>query len=400
MNISDLQNFLERHSWTFAKTMPRNPHWYIVREKSSDQDLFGKAVECIQHDGVEDEFEGVVYKYLKIGEYRYWTTGSSIEETIIINRVPNITILTKEDLINSQYLFSLYPNLVTADKPFAEIDINQLIEILKYGYIKDIILTLRGTVSAKEYSIIKKESIPCVTLSGTFTHRDSRSLVNHSGLMQIDIDKVEDYDATFKKLCEDSYIYVCFRSPGGRGIKAIVKINPSPDTHKSQFQALEIYFKTQFGIVIDSLCKDLARAMLLSYDPDIYCNPRASVFEEMYVEKAYQRKSTREPQFVKEAKASYPDESVDVIERLIVALEGRRIDITSSYENWIKVGFALCTTFGENGRGYYHRIGKMYPRYTKEETDRTYTSLLGKNNGRTKLGTLLYLAKESGVSIY
>lgn len=400
MNIPDLQNFLERHSWTFAKTMPRNPHWYIVREKSSDQGLFGKAVECIQKDGVEDEFEGVKYKYLIIGEYKYWTMGSSIDETIIINRVPNINIRTKEDFINSQYIFSLYPNLVTADKPSADIDINQLIEILKYGYIKDIILTLRGTVSAKEYAIIKKESIPCVTLSGTLTHRDSKSLVNHSGLMQVDIDKVEDYDATFQKLCEDSYIYVCFRSPGGRGIKAIVKINPSPVTHKSQFQALEIYFKTQFGIAIDSLCKDLARAMLLSYDPDIYCNPRAMVFEELFVEKPYKTKPSRGPQFVKEAKANNQDESVDVIERLIPALEQRHVDITSSYLDWIKVGFALCTTFGEQGRGYFHRIGGMYPRYNADETDRTYTQLLGKNNGRTKLGTILFLAKEAGVNIY
>jgi len=91
--------------------------------------------------------------------------------------------------------------------------------------------------------------------------------------------------------------------------------------------------------------------------------------------------------------------SINVIERLIAALEERRIDITGTYENWIKVGFALCTTFGEQGRGYYHRIGRMYPHYTRDETDRTYTQMLGKNNGRTKLATIIYLAKEAGVTI-
>jgi hypothetical protein len=60
-------------------------------------------------------------------------------------------------------------------------------------------------------------------------------------------------------------------------------------------------------------------------------------------------------------KVSYEDESIDVMERLITALEDRSIDITSTYEKWIKVGFALCTTFGKNGRGYYHMIGRMYP---------------------------------------
>lgn len=98
-------------------------------------------------------------------------------------------------------------------------------------------------------------------------------------------------------------------------------------------------------------------------------------------------------------KISYEDESIDVMERIIAALEERSINITSSYENWIKVGFALCKTFGEQGRGYYHRIGRMSPRYTREETDRTYSQLLAKNNGRTKLGTIIFLAKEAGVSI-
>ena len=57
-----------------------------------------------------------------------------------------------------------------------------------------------------------------------------------------------------------------------------------------------------------------------------------------------------------------------MMERLITKLESRKIDITKCYENWIKIGFALCKTFGEQGRGYYHRIGRMYPRYTSDET--------------------------------
>jgi len=59
--------------------------------------------------------------------------------------------------INSQYVFSLYPNLITADKPSANIDINQLIEVIKYGYIKDIIMTLRVPIPKEEYNLIKKK---------------------------------------------------------------------------------------------------------------------------------------------------------------------------------------------------------------------------------------------------
>jgi hypothetical protein len=107
------------------------------------------------------------------------------------------------------------------------------------------------------YYLIKKDSIPCVTLSGIFTHRDSKSLVKHSGLMQVDIDKVKDYDVTLSKLCKDDYIYVCFRSPGGQGIKGIVKINPSAETHKSQFQALEVYRSDK---VLRTFCRNFERS--------------------------------------------------------------------------------------------------------------------------------------------
>jgi hypothetical protein len=308
------------------------------------------------------------------------------------------------ELINSSYIFSLYPNLLTVNEPSSDIDINQLIEIIRYGYIKDIITLLRSTSSRTEYNAIKKEKIPCVTLSGRFTRRSAAGIVKHSGLMQADIDKVADFDSLFSELCNDKYAYLCFRSPGGKGIKMVVKVNPSVETHKSQFTALEKYFKESFGIEIDTMCKDVARAMLLSYDPDIFCNPWSEVFSGMqdrgnYLNKTADFHDKNGSRFVREEKVAYDDESIDLMERLIDTLEKRHIDITGKYEDWIRIGFALCTKFGEKGRGYFHRIGRMYPHYTPEETDRTYTHLLATNDGRTRLGTIIYLAGEASVKI-
>ena len=48
---------------------------------------------------------------------------------------------------------------------------------------------------------------------------------------------------------------------------------------------------------------------------------------------------------------------------------------------------------------FNHRIGKMDPHYSPEETDRTYTQLLANNNGITKIATIIYLAKVAGVRI-
>jgi hypothetical protein len=136
----------------------------------------------------------------------------------------------------------------------------------------------------------------------------------------------------------------------------------------------------QSKITIDVQCQDLSRSMLLSYDPDIYWNPHSSVFEEIYAPVQYSTPSKKRTYKVAEDKSGYSDDPKELIESIIAQLEKKNIDITSSYADLIKVGFALCTIFGEGGRNYYHRIGRMYSQYTREETDKTYTQLLSKNN--------------------
>lgn len=303
------------------------------------------------------------------------------------------------EFINSKYVFSLYKNLQTVDQPRANIDINQLLEAIRFGYVQEVVETLRGTISQDEYKRIKIESLPCVTLSGIFEHRDSKGLVRHSGLMQIDIDNVEAYDPLYESICRDNYTYVCFKSPGGRGIKAIVKVSPSAETHRDQFKALEVYYQNQLGIKIDSQCIDLSRCMLLSFDPNVYCNPLSDVFEEVFShsDSTFQKpKNIAYPAYEKTPDPGAPHQ---VIESIIASLERGGIDITESYADWIKAGFALCETFGESGRGYFHRISRMYPDYSFKVVDSKYTELLSRNNGNTKISSLIYMAQQAGVRI-
>ena len=86
MTKEEVQRFLEGHEWTYAKTMPLTPHWYIVKGKSIDPDIFVEVVAFIQLNGVKEKFEGVRYKYLSLGEYKYWTMGFSPGKITIINR--------------------------------------------------------------------------------------------------------------------------------------------------------------------------------------------------------------------------------------------------------------------------------------------------------------------------
>jgi len=86
MIIVEVQEFLENQTWTFAKTMPESPHWYIVRSDTLDFNAFIEVVRFIQQNGLPSTFAGVTYNYLHLGEYKYWTMGLLPEETTIINR--------------------------------------------------------------------------------------------------------------------------------------------------------------------------------------------------------------------------------------------------------------------------------------------------------------------------
>jgi hypothetical protein len=88
MNEKEVQRFLESHEWTYAKTMPLTPHWYIVNGKSIDPNIFIDVVAFIKRNGVSEKFNGVRYKYLILGEFKYWTMGLAPGKTTIINRVP------------------------------------------------------------------------------------------------------------------------------------------------------------------------------------------------------------------------------------------------------------------------------------------------------------------------
>jgi len=184
---------------------------------------------------------------------------------------------------NSAYRFSLYRNLTFFDQPDVAIDVNQLYEIIKDGYLEKEIKTLRKVCNNEEicHKIITAH-LPAVTLSGIFSERNNKGLLRHSGLIQMELVSEENYEALFSAICKDPFTYLAFRSPGGKGIKLVVKIKDSAETHSDQYLALEQYYKTQYGVDPDTSYRDVSSVMLLSHDPGIYCNPEAKIFLEFF----------------------------------------------------------------------------------------------------------------------
>ena len=62
------------------------------------------------------------------------------------------------------------------------------------------------------------------------------------------------------------------------------------------------------------------------------------------------------------------------VEALISELRSSGRDITSDYNDWLKVGFALAGEFGEAGRSYFHAISSLYPDYDRRKVTQSTTN--------------------------
>ena len=82
---AELLAFVNRETWTFAKTMPRWQHEYLVRERV-DEELFEQLVWHIRVHGYEGSFYQRAITYYDEAGMVYWTMGASPNETTIINR--------------------------------------------------------------------------------------------------------------------------------------------------------------------------------------------------------------------------------------------------------------------------------------------------------------------------
>jgi len=89
----DVKKFIQNQCWTFAKTMPQWPHWYVVRCKGNTES-FSNFASYINVNGEIRSWGNEKYIYLDIDGYTYWTMGNPIDETTIINRAQ----ITSKDL--------------------------------------------------------------------------------------------------------------------------------------------------------------------------------------------------------------------------------------------------------------------------------------------------------------
>ncbi|HRP58891.1 MAG TPA: BT4734/BF3469 family protein, partial [Vicingus sp.] len=146
---------------------------------------------------------------------------------------------------------------------------------------------LRQTTDKQQQNEIKASKLDYVTFSGIFTERATTGLLQHSNLLCIDLDNLNNVDEVKNKVIELLPPSMMFKSPTNNGIKIVYKINIEQAEHLQYFKAFEQFFKTELNLNIDDKCKDLPRACFLCYDSEAYFNSQAEIIDKSFIDTFY-----------------------------------------------------------------------------------------------------------------
>src|ERR1043165_717567 len=125
---------------------------------------------------------------------------------------------------------------------------------------------------ARKFIADLKMELPGFLPPGTFTKRDNASLVEYSGLLCADVDKIgqENIQPIKEALKTLPFVRAVAVSPSGDGLKVFFNVVNDPKRHFDSFRSIRDNLRDSFNVEIDEKCKDLSRICFFTYDPDVW----------------------------------------------------------------------------------------------------------------------------------
>ena len=325
------------------------------------------------------------YDY-KSGNYFPASTSLPLDEnsTVVEDTTPKPFIFPKMDCKSPlDVMVSVYPGVRDTEHKETVL----LKDFLMTEKYKDIALRIRKGATPDERHELKqkyKGELPCVTPSGLFSKRDAASLIQHSGLLCIDIDGKDNTDETMVRvpsiLRSLPYVAYASKSISGDGFFAIVPISRHSH-HLAHYLAIEKEFKEQYGIVLDHQCKDVCRLRFATYDESPYYNPKATPYyqeEQTAPTKAAPERTEHGETFTSTTSLPPDNKNYDVVRSLadldqkIKEVREKGIVVDIKYDWWNALAMSLAT-LGEEGRERFHAISSTASNYDKDYCDYTFS---------------------------
>lgn len=145
--------------------------------------------------------------------------------------------------------------------------------------LKDVIAEIRNENDEELQDKMKKDLLPVVCVNGCFRYRSDNGLEKYSSFTALDYDNFnskESMNEAKEKLKTFPFVYAIFETPSGKGLKAVIlHDSANPENHWNLYlQLINICWLPE----IDEGVMDLSRCQYLSYDPDLWLNPRPEAF--------------------------------------------------------------------------------------------------------------------------
>lgn len=171
----------------------------------------------------------------------------------------------------------------STDVPF-HVPLDKIIKRIKAGTSKELVEAVR------QGNGNEKKKLPCILFAGTFNERNSNSLQKHSGLMVLDFDKYPNQQTMLEHLetlKQNPHFVLLFISPSGNGIKGVIKVNDdlTKETHPKVFKEFHKQFNYDYFDIVNS---NVDRVCFESYDPNIFVNLEADLFNPILKDEGFQ----------------------------------------------------------------------------------------------------------------
>jgi hypothetical protein len=199
-------------------------------------------------------------------------------QTITQQPKTEATMETKNDIRSKNPLrtFSFFSSPIRSIKPSGTFTLLDAFNYITGSRATHNTYQLRAIKDSDYAKKFKASHFDYCTFSGTFRYRNDKGIIQHSGLLCLDFDHLDNIEETRKILLNDRYFetQLLFISPSGDGLKWVVEIDIDKASHKDWFMSISNYLKCTYSLIADQQCKNISRACFLPYDHKCYINPQ------------------------------------------------------------------------------------------------------------------------------
>jgi hypothetical protein len=235
----------------------------------------------------------------------------------------------------------------------------------------------------KEVKRLKRQ-LPVFVAAVNCSYRNSRSILNFTGFMVLDIDyefrlyTQEELDRIKEAIfTAENHIICAFLSPS-KGIKLIINIGNQINSlgqYSTLFNTIVAYYKKKHGIEIDKSGRDAVRNCFFSYDPNILSRPdsveyvaNSSIQESIVVDSLLNSLHTDDFGIMNSnIQTTSPTESIDLLKMRIANLSelDRRGVIPSKHDEMLKIQLSAVTAIRQFRLNAEEVYGELFEEWKK-----------------------------------